>query len=233
LSGANAADFSVIVQPASSVAAGGNTTFQVRFDPSAAGTRTATVSFGNNDTTGNENPYTFALQGTGVTTTGTGSISREVWTGISGATVAAIPVGAAPNLTDALPSFEAPIDWADNYGTRLRGYITPTVSGLYTFWIASDDHSELYLSPDADPAKKARIGFIVDWTTPREWNKFGSQKSAPINLTAGTRYYVEALQKEATGGDNLAVGWAKPTDQSTSAPSEVIPGSVLSPFSGP
>ena len=40
---------------------------------------------------------------------------------------------------------------------------------------------------------------------------------------------MEALQKEAGGGDNLAVGWAKP-GESTSAPSEVIPGSVLSPF---
>ena len=42
---------------------------------------------------------------------------------------------------------------------------------------------------------------------------------------------MEALQKEGDGGDNLAVGWAKP-GESTSAPSEVIPGSVLSPFSG-
>ena len=50
-------------------------------------------------------------------------------------------------------------------------------------------------------------------------------------MTGGQRYYVEALQKEGGGGDNLAVGWAKP-GESTSAPSEVIPGSVLSPFSG-
>ena len=42
---------------------------------------------------------------------------------------------------------------------------------------------------------------------------------------------MEALQKEGGGGDNLAVGWAKP-GQPTSGPSEVIPGSVLSPFSG-
>ena len=56
-----------------------------------------------------------------------------------------------------------------------------------------------------------------------------TQKSAaPITLTAGQRYYVEALQKEGGGGDNLAVGWAKP-GQSTSAPSEVIPGSVSRP----
>src|SRR4030095_15373263 len=47
-----------------------------------------------------------------------------------------------------------------------------------------------------------------------------------ISLTAGQLYYVEALMKESTGNDNLSIGWAKP-GQSTTAPSEVIPGSVL------
>ena len=166
------------------------------------------------------------------TIAGSGSISREVWTGISGTTVANIPVGAAPNLTDTLPSFEAPTNWADNYGTRMRGYITAPVTGSYTFWIASDDNSELWLSINDNPANKVRIASVPDWTDSRQWDKFSSQKSAaPIPLTAGQRYYVEALQKEGGGGDNLAVGWAKP-GESTSAPSEVIPGSVLSPFSG-
>ena len=58
-----------------------------------------------------------------------------------------------------------------------------------------------------------------------------NQKSAPINLIAGQKYYIEALQKEHDGGDNLAVGWAKP-GQDPSSPSEVIPGSVLSPWTG-
>ena len=188
----------------------------------------ATLSVGNNDA--NENPYDFALQGTGVTA-GSGSISREVWTGISGTSVANIPVGAAPNLTDTLPSFEAPTNWADNYGTRLRGYITAPVTGSYTFWIASDDNSELWLSTNDNPANKVSIASVPDWTDSRQWNKFPSQKSAAITLTAGQRYYVEALQKEGGGGDNLAVGWAKPGEPTT-APSEVIPGSALSPFSG-
>ena len=137
----------------------------------------------------------------------------------------------APNLTDTLPSFEAPTNWADNYGTRMRGYITAPVTGSYTFWIASDDNSELWLSINDNPANKVRIGWVSEWTDSRQWDKLSSQKSAAIPLTAGQRYYVEALQKEADGGDNLAVGWAKP-GESTSAPSEVIPGSVLSPFSG-
>jgi hypothetical protein len=63
LSGANAADFSVTVQPASPVAASGSTTFTVHFDPSAVGLRSATISIDNDDA--NENPYDFAIQGTG------------------------------------------------------------------------------------------------------------------------------------------------------------------------
>ena len=178
LSGAHAADFSVVVQPASPVAAGGNTSFQVRFNPSAAGTRTATLSVGNNDA--DENPYDFALQGAGATA-GSG-ISREVWTGIGGNSVSNIPMGAAPNMTDTLPSFEAPSNWADNYGTRMRGYITAPATGSYTFWIASDDNSELWLSVNDNPANKVIIGSVPEWADSRQWNKYPTQKSAAITL---------------------------------------------------
>ena len=156
-----------------------------------------------------------------------GAISREVWLGIPGTAVANIPLAAPPNITDMLPSFET-ADWGDNYGTRMRGYITAPVAGNYIFWIASDDNSELYLSTDENPGNKVKIASVPDWTTPREWNKYSSQKSGTISLTQGQRCYVEALQKEGGGGDNLAVGWAKPGDASTS----VIPASVLSPFTG-
>src|SRR5206468_230002 len=63
VSGANAADFTVTVQPGSSLAASGNTTFTVVFDPSATGTRSATLSIANDDA--DENPYDFAIQGAG------------------------------------------------------------------------------------------------------------------------------------------------------------------------
>ncbi len=65
ISGAHAGDFNVTAQPATPVSvAGGTTTFTITFDPSALGTRTASVSIANDD--GDENPYTFAIQGTGV-----------------------------------------------------------------------------------------------------------------------------------------------------------------------
>ena len=63
ISGAQASDFSVTVQPSSPVAIGGSTTFQVAFNPSAEGLREATVSIANDDS--NENPYDFAISGTG------------------------------------------------------------------------------------------------------------------------------------------------------------------------
>jgi hypothetical protein len=63
LSGAHAGDFSVTTQPGASVVPGGTTTFSVRFDPSATGLRTASLSFGNNDAS--ENPYNFSIQGAG------------------------------------------------------------------------------------------------------------------------------------------------------------------------
>ncbi|MFZ4764994.1 MAG: choice-of-anchor D domain-containing protein, partial [Roseimicrobium sp.] len=63
LSGNHASDFAVATVPATTVAPGAFTTLELEFDPSALGLRTATVSFANND--GNENPFTFAIQGTG------------------------------------------------------------------------------------------------------------------------------------------------------------------------
>jgi len=64
LSGANAADFSVITQPDPSVAASANSAFAIRFAPSATGVRNATVTVQNNDPS--ERSYTFAIKGTGI-----------------------------------------------------------------------------------------------------------------------------------------------------------------------
>jgi archaellum component FlaG (FlaF/FlaG flagellin family) len=64
VSGTHASNFTVTQQPSSTVSAnGGTTTFEVRFDPSASGTRNAMISIGNDDS--NENPYNFSIRGTG------------------------------------------------------------------------------------------------------------------------------------------------------------------------
>lgn len=65
VSGTHSADFTVTAQPNTTVAAGGNTSFTITFDPSAAGTRTASVSISNDDE--DESPYTFDISGIGAT----------------------------------------------------------------------------------------------------------------------------------------------------------------------
>ncbi|MFY0673403.1 MAG: choice-of-anchor D domain-containing protein [Bacteroidia bacterium] len=63
ISGTNSADFTVSTEPSNSISAGGSSAFTIKFNPSASGSRTATVSIANNDD--DENPYNFSIQGTG------------------------------------------------------------------------------------------------------------------------------------------------------------------------
>lgn len=58
-------DYSIIAQPSASIIAGGFTNFTVRFTPTATGTRTGSISIGNNDTSGGENPYVINFTGNG------------------------------------------------------------------------------------------------------------------------------------------------------------------------
>ena len=102
-------------------------------------------------------------------------------------------------------------DIADNYGAaRIRGYVHPLITGQYTFSFASDDAGDLLLSTSDNPANATRIAYVAEWTDPRQWNKFGTQRSAGINLTAGQKYYVEVLHKEATGRRSLRRGMGRP-----------------------
>ncbi|HOW66034.1 MAG TPA: lamin tail domain-containing protein [Candidatus Paceibacterota bacterium] len=164
---------------------------------------------------------------------GTGSsqtLYGEYWTNAPGTTIDAllnIPgFPDKPSHVETLSLFETPSNWGDNYGTRIRGYVVAPANGAYTFWISGDDQCELYLSTDEWAAGKTLVARVQSWTAARQWDKEPNQKSSPINLLAGHRYYIEALQKEGGGGDNLAVGWSLPNG-SMERP---IPGSRLRPY---
>ena len=141
----------------------------------------------------------------------TGSITREFWSGIGGNAVSNIPVTTTPTSITTLNILESPSNSADNYGERLRGFICAPYTGAYTFWIASDDDSELWLSNSNSPTGKTRIAYLNGAVGSRNWDDNASQKSGIINLTAGQQYYIEVLHKEGGGDDYLAVGWQLPT----------------------
>jgi autotransporter-associated beta strand protein len=171
-----------------------------------------------------------------------GGLWRDVFTGISGSYVSnmtsSLNYPAFPDASGTITTAEAPSNFADNYGQRWSGWITPPQTGNYQFYIASDDESELWLSTNDTRARRQRIARVSDsndtngswYTSLRQWNKYGNQSSAQISLTAGQRYFIEVLQKEGGGDDCLAVtwNWQSPgvwaTPANGSAP---LPGAIL------
>ena len=176
-------------------------------------------------------PVSIVINNPTLACSGTGSIVWEYWSNIAGTNnISAIPVNSAPSGTRTLTSFASPVDFGDDYGSRIRGYICPPVSGNYVFYIASDDNGELWLSTDSDPANKRKIASVDDWTTPGWYDRYPSQQSVEISLLAGQRYYIEALHKEGGGAqDHVSVGWKLP-DGTLQRP---IQGSNLIPFELP
>ena len=164
----------------------------------------------------------------------TGNITYQIWNKIGRpSSVASLTSNVNfpdnPTTSTLITSMEGLTNQADEYGSRIVGYICAPATGNYTFWIASDNNGELWLSTDDQPANKQLIAYHNGATLPRVWNSYATQKSAVIPLIQGQKYYIEALMVEAYGGDCLAVGWLKP-GQTGTGPSEVIPGSVLSPL---
>ncbi len=178
--------------------------------PSDTPTSTATFTPSNTPT----NTATSTATPLPVYCAGRGSVLRQKFSGITGNSVSNLTnhvnYPQSPDLTDYRTTFEIETNNDNYFGTRMRAYLCPPFTGNYTFYIASDDNSQLWLSTNTNPALASLRASVTSWTSSRQWTKFSSQTSSPVYLTAGTMYYIEALMKEGSGGDNLAVGWTLP-----------------------
>ena len=121
----------------------------------------------------------------------------DTWTGIGGTSIADLMSGTnnlanTPNKSVHLMDLlEGPTNTGDNYGSLMKGWLRPPVSGDYKFWIDSDDNGELWLSSDDNPANKAIACRLSGATWPRDWTATPEQESKPISLVAGRSYYYE------------------------------------------
>jgi len=116
----------------------------------------------------------------------------------------------APTVETTLTRLDAAQNDRDYYGQWVRGWIIPPTTGSYTFYLASDDRSELRLSPSDDPAAAAPIASVPGYTSHQQWTKYPEQTSAPMSLNAETPYYFEAFMTEGQGGDHLSIAWSGP-----------------------
>lgn len=162
-----------------------------------------------------------------------GFINYAAYTNLAGSSLSSLTNSSRfpyePAFEKPMPSFQGDTDWADNYGAVMRGYLVPPASGSYTFWFASDDSGQLFLSNSTNPASMGVIAYVADgsYTSPQQWTKYPSQQSRAITLTAGQGYYIEARMREGAGGDHLEVAWQS-VDNGIQR--EIIPGRYLAPF---
>jgi hypothetical protein len=133
----------------------------------------------------------------------------------------------SPGLTEVLTAgLQEYVNFDEIFGAWTRGFIEAPQTGEYTFWIASDDDGEFWLSTSHDPAGLVKVAENVVWVGQHVYNAKPAQKSAPISLVRGQKYYFEMLHKEGVGGDHCSVAWTLP-DGSFAAP---IPADHLWPF---
>jgi PA14 domain len=112
-----------------------------------------------------------------------------------------------------------------NYGARYTGLVIPAATGLYDFYVASDDDTDLYISTNFSPTNKYMIAQELGWSPRLSWITIGgggsvsAQKCSAtftnglgatphaggISLVAGTRYHLEAIQGQLQGFGRLAV----------------------------
>ena len=164
-----------------------------------------------------------------------GLIKFEAYTNILTTTVDALTSDASypasPGEVLYLTSFDTrtgyPTDVHENYGGRITGYVTPTQSGDYEFFIRSDDAGQLFVSTDDSEAKLALVAEETGCCD--AFHESGdAETSAPIAMVAGKRYLVRALFKEGGGGDFCQVAWRKVGDTTPAATLLPIPGAFLS-----
>jgi hypothetical protein len=174
------------------------------------------------------------LQAADVTVSGV--LKRQYYPGGTRATVA--NGTATLSSTTTLTSGEAPQGVADNYAQRVSGWFKPTTSGKYSFYVASDDDTDFYVSTDATPANKRLVAQQTSWGNNLEWitaeggNVISgaalTQKSSDtfspdagvttpfasgITLTAGTSYYIEAIHHDGEANCEFFVAAGMPRNR--------------------
>lgn len=173
-----------------------------------------------------------------------GGLKFQAWLNIAGSAVQGLlddaRYPATPDITGYVTEFSSRGVFTDssheNYGGRISGWIVPTETAQYQFFLRSDDASQLFLSTDATEANLAMIAEETGCCGPFEdpaADPTPTETSQPVSLTAGTRYFIQAIWKEGGGGDYCDVAWRKVGDATVPRTLGYIPGTVLQAIAAP
>ncbi|XP_036962047.1 beta-1,4-N-acetylgalactosaminyltransferase 3 isoform X2 [Acanthopagrus latus] len=99
-----------------------------------------------------------------------------------------------------------------NYGLRIFGYLHPYTDGEFVFAVSSEDNSEFWLGTDDSPLNVKLLAWVgktgTEWAVPGEFDKYASQTSGPIMLSAQRKYFFEILYvQDDKGSGHVEVAW--------------------------
>ncbi|MBB5351914.1 DNA-binding beta-propeller fold protein YncE [Haloferula luteola] len=196
--------------------------------PSATGEFTVQIEILLNGVVTDRDHFTWTIRLPGQ---GEGSLLREVWTSLTGTELSDLLHHPGfpddPDIREEITSFPVAVDSGDAYGSRLRGYLHAPTTGDYTLYLSADERAELKISPDDLPEHALTVAQVTQEPTGLEdWNHSPTQRSSPLPLVAGHRYYVEILHVEGTGSDYIHLAWKRPEEVDITP----IAGSFFSPF---
>ena len=191
ISGAAASDFSLVGSVAASLATGDNTTFTVRFSPTASGNRSATLSIPTNDTRPGRSPYTITLTGNGSATptvaTYTSAASQVLGGWVNGGNFTIGTVGTTSNATN-WPAAESPDKVVDaNTGTKFLIHRNSHAGVILKPTNSSLVFNRLSLSTANDAPERDPASFIL----------YGS--SSNLTGNASTNILISSLTPIASG----------------------------------
>ncbi len=127
----------------------------------------------------------------------------------------------APSASGAVPTGATPVDVCNQCANELVGFVTPSISGSYRFFLSADDVGRLELAPLNDPAGLAMIVELPAATAPGDFSD-PAQASAAVDLVADQAYAIRARSKDLEAADHLQIGWAIDAEAPSILPTEVV-----------
>jgi len=133
-----------------------------------------------------------------------GGLQRKLWwnqttSSIDGAW-AVINGDTAPDVVDIVGDATSEDQGVDNYVGSFSGALIVPADGIYTFYVTSDDDSQLKLDGVV-------VASVSGWTGYMDWASGSSHPSDPMTLTAGQLLQLDMAFREGGGGDHFSIGW--------------------------
>lgn len=117
-----------------------------------------------------------------------------------------------------------------NFGARIVGYIEPDQTLQYTFWMSALGEAGFWLSTDDDPMNMRQMIMLTKGTRKWDMEETPMQRSEPVVLKKGKRYYFQILIKKWQQLErHLQLEWSGPKMERADVPPSCLRTYITEP----